>query len=77
MQQREGFVEKALEEYRKEPSKEVILSKNEHVLEYTLEEYLSEVADNRGYSPKYEEYLRITGQRNTDVETAIVMEIEN
>ncbi|HHY06910.1 MAG TPA: hypothetical protein GX532_08065, partial [Clostridia bacterium] len=69
--QSENYVQKALEAYEADEFKERTLAENEHVLRYTLQEYAEEIVTNQGYSAKYAEYMRVTGQRNLEIEKTI------
>ncbi|MGI6588789.1 MAG: hypothetical protein ACOX2N_08495 [Peptococcia bacterium] len=70
------YVQNALQAYVQDPSKEQTLAEHEHVLRYTLQEYQEEISVNQGYSPKYEEYVKTTGQRNQEIEAAINEEVQ-
>ncbi|MDD2433210.1 MAG: hypothetical protein PHX01_05890, partial [Clostridia bacterium] len=76
LEQSENYVQKALGVYEADEFKERTLAEHEHVFLYTLQEYEEEIAANQGYSAKYEEYVRVTGQRNLEIEDTINEEIK-
>ncbi|MDD4146327.1 MAG: hypothetical protein PHS83_04425, partial [Clostridia bacterium] len=76
LEQRKTYIEDALDAYAQDPLKEQTLAEHEHVFRYTLQEYQEEIAANQSYSPKYEEYVRTSGQRNLEIDAVIGQEIE-
>jgi len=56
-----------------------IFRRKEQVLtspDYALNEYLQEVKTKQGYSEKYIEHLKATGEKIEEVEVAIALEIK-
>ncbi|HHX96332.1 MAG TPA: hypothetical protein GX687_02555, partial [Clostridia bacterium] len=77
LERNQTYLAKALKDHQADTFPEETLALHEHVTRYSLQEYFEEIAENHGYSPKYEEYVRVTGRQNQKVEVEIEAELKS